>query len=50
MQRARVVLDTGTPELIEAVEQGQIAVYQAVKVAKVPTQTQRRVVKKVKAG
>ena len=40
VQRARVVLDTGTPELIEAVEQGQIAVSQGVKVAKAPKKTQ----------
>ena len=50
VQRARVVLDTGTPELIEAVEQGQIAVSQGVNVAKAPEKTQRRVVEKVKAG
>ena len=50
VQRARVVLDTGEPQLVEAVEQGQIAVSQAVKVAKAPAKTQRKVVTKVKAG
>ena len=50
MKRARVVIDYGTPELIEAVEQGEIAVSQAVKVASRTPETQRAVVEKVKAG
>ena len=50
VERARMVLDTGTRELIEAVEQGAINVSQGVKVARAPKNTQRRIVKRVEAG
>lgn len=50
VQRARVVLDDGTPELIAAVEQGHIAVSQAAKVALKPAPTQDKVVKRVMDG
>ena len=42
VERARVVLNAGTPELIEAVEQGAINVSQGVKVARAPKNTQQR--------
>ena len=50
VQYARLVLDSGTPELIAAVDQGLVTVSHAVKVAKTPKATQRRVVTKVRAG
>jgi N6-adenosine-specific RNA methylase IME4 len=50
VQRARVVREHGTPELIEAVEQGEIAVSQAASLARAPEKTQREAVEKVKAG
>lgn len=50
VQHARVVLDSGTPELIAAVDQGLVPLSHAVKVAKTPKVTQRRVVTKVRAG
>lgn len=50
VQRARVVLETGSPELIDAVDEGLVAVSQAVRVAKAPTEKQHRVVTKVRAG
>ena len=50
VQRARLVLEQGIPALIEAVDQGWVPVSHAVKVAKLPQATQRRVVTKVRAG
>ena len=45
-----MVREHGTPELIEAVEQGEIAVSQAASLARAPEKTQREAVEKVKAG
>jgi ParB-like chromosome segregation protein Spo0J len=45
--RARLVLDKGIPDLIRAVEQGQIAVHSAVLLANSPRDYQRAVVEKV---
>ena len=50
VQSARAVTDKGTPELVEAVEQGKITVSQATKIAKSAPEIQLAVVEKVKAG
>jgi N6-adenosine-specific RNA methylase IME4 len=50
VQHARVVLDSGTPALIAAVDQGLVPVSHAVIVAKTPKAAQRCVVTKVRAG
>lgn len=50
VQRARVVLDHGTPELIAAVDHGVMPVSQAAAVARADADTQRAVVEKVSSG
>ena len=50
VQRARLVLEQGIPALSAAVDQGLMPVSHAVKVAKTPKATQRRMVTKVRAG
>lgn len=50
VQHARTVNTHGTPELIDAVDRGEIAVSQAASLARAPKETQREVVDKVKAG
>jgi N6-adenosine-specific RNA methylase IME4 len=50
VQRARVVLDHGTPDVIAEVEQGRMTVSVGAKVAKAPKKTQQAVAKKTKAG
>jgi ParB-like chromosome segregation protein Spo0J len=47
VQRARVVLEHGTPELAKAVDDGRLAVSEAAKVAREDADTQRAVVQKV---
>jgi N6-adenosine-specific RNA methylase IME4 len=48
--RAREVLDNGSPELIRAVERGQIAVSKAADLTKASPEFQRAVVQKISAG
>lgn len=50
VQRARVVLDHGTPELIAAVDNGVMPVSQAAAVARADADTQRAIVSKVSNG
>jgi N6-adenosine-specific RNA methylase IME4/ParB-like chromosome segregation protein Spo0J len=50
VQRARQVLDHGTPELVQAVDAGQMPVGAAVTLARTPAKYQRAVVEKVAAG
>jgi len=47
LKRAKVVLDKGTPELIGAVEQGEIAVSQAAQIARMEPEAQAAIVGKV---
>ncbi len=47
VQRARDVLDTATPEMIAAVEQGHVSVSLAARYASQPPETQRDIVAKV---
>jgi site-specific DNA-methyltransferase (adenine-specific) len=47
VQNARQVIENGTPELVKAVDEGRLAVSEAVKVAKAEPETQRAVVQKV---
>jgi N6-adenosine-specific RNA methylase IME4 len=44
VQRARTVLDKGTAELQQAVEEGKVAVSVAAKIAELPTEQQDRIV------
>lgn len=46
VERTRVVLDTSSKELIEVVDEGLVAVSQAVKMAKAPVKTQRKIVRR----
>jgi phage N-6-adenine-methyltransferase len=50
VQRARVVLERGVPELVEAVDEGMIAVSAAAEATDLPEDEQRRVVEAAKAG
>jgi len=50
VQRARVVLDHGIPELVKAVDDGRIAVSDASKIAGKDSETQRAVVQKTITG
>jgi N6-adenosine-specific RNA methylase IME4 len=50
VERARVVREHGTPDLIKAVEQGQIAVSVAAVAAYLPPDDQHHVVEKARAG
>lgn len=50
IQNARQVIDHGVPELVQAVERGEIPVTLAAKVSKAQSKTQRAVVKKVAKG
>jgi len=50
VQRARKVLDQGTPELIEAVDSGLIAVSQAVQLAETPAEYQQEIIEKIESG
>ena len=50
VQRAREVLDNGSPELIRAVERGQIAVSKAADLTKATPEFQRAVVQKISDG
>jgi len=47
VQRGRVVLEHGTPELAKAVDDGRLAVSEAAKIAKKDVETQKAVVQKV---
>ena len=50
MERAEAVLDAGSPELVEAVEAGDVTVADAAKILEQPAAVQAEAVKKVKAG
>lgn len=50
VERARVVREHGTPELVHAVEQGHLAVSVAAVAAHLPKDDQRAVVEKARAG
>ncbi|HTI78949.1 MAG TPA: MT-A70 family methyltransferase [Acetobacteraceae bacterium] len=50
VQRAKIVRDKGSPELIEAVEQGDIAVSLAAKITELPPAKQRDVVAEPKTA
>jgi N6-adenosine-specific RNA methylase IME4 len=50
VQRAREVLNEGTPELVRAVERGQIAVSKAAELTKAAPEFQRAVVQKISDG
>ncbi len=50
IQRARQVLDHGTPELVQAVEAGQVAVSAAAALVDTPPEHQRAIVEKVQSG
>lgn len=50
VERAKTVLRNGTPELIHAVESGEVPVKTAAKVAKLPKAEQRKAVKGGKKG
>lgn len=50
VERAREVLDNGSPELIKAVERGQIAVSKAAELTKAAPEFQRAVVQKISDG
>lgn len=50
IKRAKSVLDHGTPELVEAVNKGDVTVRDAAAVANVPDDVQRAAVKAVKEG
>lgn len=50
VERARDVLEEGTPELIAAVERGSISVSPAREVTELPPDVQREVVQRVELG
>jgi N6-adenosine-specific RNA methylase IME4 len=50
VQRARLVLDSGTPALIAAVDQGTLAVSEAATIAKLPAEAQAAVLAQGQAG
>lgn len=50
VQRAREVLDHGAPELVAAVERGQVSVSAAATVTELPTTEQAEVVREIEAG
>lgn len=50
VQRARVVLDSGAPEMVAAVDRGQIPVSAAATIARKPAEHQRQVVERVASG
>lgn len=50
VKRGKAVLESGTSELVAAVEQGQIAVSQAASIAKLEPETQQAVVEKIVEG
>lgn len=50
VEHARKVIDSGTPELVQAVESGKLAVSAAAKIAKAEPAYQRSVVAKVEEG
>jgi N6-adenosine-specific RNA methylase IME4 len=50
VQHARVVLDSGTPELIAAVDQGTLPVSESSTLAKLPVDAQAAVLAQVQAG
>jgi N6-adenosine-specific RNA methylase IME4 len=47
VRRARVVMEDGTPDLVRAVDQGQIAVSQAAQIARMEPEAQQAVVAKI---
>ena len=44
VERAKKVLDKGTPELVQAVEEGKVAVSVAAKIAELPEETQTKII------
>lgn len=49
-QRARIVLESGEPELVHAVDQGHIAVSLAAKAARLPAEQQREIAARAEEG
>lgn len=50
VQRAREVQEKGAPELVAAVERGDISVSKAASIAEAPPEFQKRVVERVRSG